>query len=562
VAAGLDGFVGSSDWRWDAYAQYGKTDREQVVHDNRHMNAYALAIDSIMGPNGTPICRISSEAQAVAAGVTYDPRIADGCVPLNPFGNQPISDAARAYAFGNLTEHLNYEQSVVAANLSGDLVDPFGAGPIKAATGAEYRIEKGENLAVVPAGTPDYVRRDYGTQYGESFAGKVDVTEAYVETIVPLLQNAPVAQIVELDSAVRYSEYRNTGGFGTTGESRTHGMVTWKGGLKWKPVDWLMVRGTKSRDSRAANFRELYYGQIIGAGGLFGYCSMTDTCAFSLEGNVNLKPEKADTTTGGFVFSPTQSMQLSADYFRIKISDAIQQANTGRVLTGCLVSGLQEFCDLITTAAPGDYSNIETVRALSFNGSGYVYRGIDFSGNFRWDLDGASSVNFRLLATRMIDQRFQSVPGGPFVNVVGQTGTGNSFLSDNQPAADWHATLSATYARGPFSLTGQVRYVSDGVMDYLGATPGEPVPVGGRTLDVNKVPGYEVFTLSSGYRFEHVGPMDALQVYGVVNNLFDKDPPIAPGGSAFGASNAYGGTNATFFDTLGRTFKIELRAWF
>ncbi len=73
----------------------------------------------------------------------------------------------------------------------------------------------------------------------------------------------------------------------------------------------------------------------------------------------------------------------------------------------------------------------------------------------------------------MIDQKFQSVPGGPFINVVGQTGTGNSFLSDNQPTAEWQGTLSATYNQGPVSVTGQMRYVSDGIMDYLGALPGE-----------------------------------------------------------------------------------------
>ncbi len=48
--------------RDDGYTQYGNTKREQIVADNRHLNAYNLAIDSIIGPNGTPICRISSAA--------------------------------------------------------------------------------------------------------------------------------------------------------------------------------------------------------------------------------------------------------------------------------------------------------------------------------------------------------------------------------------------------------------------------------------------------------------------------------------------------------------------
>ena len=568
AALGLDGKFGSSSWAWDGYFQYGNTDREQLVVDNRHLNAYNLAIDSVI-VNGVARCRISNEAEARAAGVTFDPRIANGCVPLNPFGNGQISDAAKAYAFGNLDEQLDYKQSVLAVNANGELFDGFGAGAITAAVGAEYRIEKGENIAAVPAGTGDWVRTDYLIQYGESFAGKVDVTEGYVETFIPFLKDAPGAKRLDLDIAARVSEYKNKGGFGTTGEERTHDMTTWKVAGNWEPLDWLRFRATQSRDSRAANFRELYYGQIIGAGGLFGFCgaNMSDPCTFSLEGNVDLKPEKSDTTTFGVVFTPKESLpgfQFAADYFRIKIDDAIQQASSQRTLDGCRVSGIQSFCDLITPDVPGNFTSVNTVRALSFNGSGYEYKGIDFTTSYLWELNDGSSLNFRLLATKMIDQNFQSLPGGPFINVVGQTGTGNTFLSDNQPTAEWQGTFSTTYLRGPFSATANVRYVSDGVMDYLGVvSPQQPAQgTTQRSLSTNRVPSYQVFGLTGAYVFDDVGPMKTVRLWATVDNLFDKDPPIAVGGGAFGASNANGGTNAVFFDTLGRQFKIGINTTF
>jgi hypothetical protein len=109
-----------------------------------------------------------------------------------------------------------------------------------------------------------------------------------------------------------------------------------------------------------------------------------------------LKPEKADTPTFGIVFTPDEALpgfQFSADYFKIEISDAIQQASTQRVLQGCRISGIQEFCDLITPDVPGDFSRVETIRALSFNGSGYGYKGIDFSATTSGGRD-ASSLNF------------------------------------------------------------------------------------------------------------------------------------------------------------------------
>jgi outer membrane receptor protein involved in Fe transport len=279
-AIGLDGKFGASTWTWDGYLQYGKTQREQIVFDNRHLNAYNLAIDSVV-VNGVARCRISNAAEAVAAGVTYDPRLANGCVPLNPFGTGAISAAAKAYAFGNLDEQLDYKQSVLALNTSGHLFEGWGAGAITAAVGAEYRVEKGENIAAVPAGTADYVRTDYLIQYGSSFAGKVNVAEGYAETYVPLFKDAPGAKLVDLDLAARISEYKNEGGLGTTGEERTHDMTTWKISANWVPIDWLRFRATQSRDSRAANFRELYYGQIINAGGIFGFCSPGSTAVTS-----------------------------------------------------------------------------------------------------------------------------------------------------------------------------------------------------------------------------------------------------------------------------------------
>jgi outer membrane receptor protein involved in Fe transport len=343
AVVGFDGKFGQSSWGWDGYYQYGLTNREQLVVDNRHLNAYGFAIDSVIS-NGAPACRVSTPGGT--AGLTpLQLIIAQGCVPLSPFGNQPISAAAKAYAFGNLDEKLRYEQQLVALNASGDLFKGFAAGPVQAAIGVEYRKEKGENIAGVPAGTPDAVRTDYLIQYGESFSGNVDVTEGYVETNVPILKGVKGAQRLEFDAALRESHYKNQGLAGTTGETHTHNLTTWKLSAIWDPVDWLRVRGSRSRDARAANFRELYYGQKIGAGGLFGFCEPTgttprDPCNWSLEGNSNLNPEKADTTTVGVVFTPKAwitGFQFAADYFRIEISDAIQQASVQGVLNGCRI---------------------------------------------------------------------------------------------------------------------------------------------------------------------------------------------------------------------------------
>jgi len=71
---------------------------------------------------------------------------------------------------------------------------------------------------------------------------------------------------------------------------------------------------------------------------------------------------------------------------------------------------------------PGDYSSIKDLRALAYNGSGYTYSGIDFTGSYKLDLNDASSLNFRLISTRMLKQTSPNgFTPGDTIDVLGQT---------------------------------------------------------------------------------------------------------------------------------------------
>jgi iron complex outermembrane receptor protein len=603
-SVGLDGRFGGSSWTWDGYVQHGKSERTQLVDDNRHLNAYDFAADPVFDDRDAALpiaqrrieCAVTQGLRNGAPLAGRDPLpatgsnlflIAQGCLPLNVFGTAPLDPNVKEYAFGFLHEATTVKQSVAAFNASGDLFEGFGAGTVQGAVGVEYRTEKGSNIGSQD-GAPDYVRNDYLIQYGESFAGKVNVTEAYVETNLPLLRDLPLAKRAELNVAARWSQYENEGTLGPgDGIKRTHDMITWKAAGFWDPIDSLRVRGSRSRDSRAANFRELYYGQIIHAGGWFGFCtpaglplgSPADACTWSLEGNVDLKPEKADTTTIGFVLTPKElipGFEFAADYFQIKITDAIQQANVTRVREGCQLSGLAEYCAFITpdpqaAATPNgagnyNYANvggvgygIERIRALAFNGSSYNYKGLDFSSAYRTTLGELGSLNFRLLATRMISQKFSPVPGQAPVNIVGQTGTANSFLNDNNPSAKWNANLSTTFQRGAFSTTLTTRHIGKGKKNYLGVDPtdGEryiTAPSNWVRLDDNSIGSYTVFGLNANYRLENKAGTDTMDLWANVSNLLDRDPPLIGGGS--------GGTQPIFYDTLGRYYRVGVRMSF
>jgi len=589
-SVGLDGKFGASTWSWDAYYQVGRTDRGQLVHDNLHNNATSLALEVITDPaTGQPACNAKVNPTAPQYALLA-PQLVQACVPVNIFGTTALTQAQHDYIFGDLNEVLDYTQQVLAVNATGELFEGFGAGAISAAVGYEHRDELGHNLengAGIGPDIPDYIRTDYLIQYGEAFSGKVKVDEAYAEISLPLLKDAPGAKKLDLDIAARESRYRNQGLEGTQSfdgtprPSASHNLTTWKVSAVWDPIETLRFRGSQSRDARSPNFRELYYGQKIGAGGLFGYCdplgagTRNDPCNWSLEGNTALRPETADTTTLGFVVSPggaASGLQFAVDYFKINIKQAIEQAQIQGVWTRCQLQNSPTDCALIVFG-PGTYQqtlngqtftfrDILNVRAQSFNGAHYNFKGVDFTGSWSKDLDNGSNLNIRLLAEHMIDQIFQSSPTAAPINIVGQTGTANSFLSDNQPTAKWTGSLTGTYTKGAWSATGQMRAFSGGIMDYNapdGTTFTTP-PV--TRYDVTKVPSYAIFSLSSQYTFSDLGGVDTLQVYGVVDNLLDKQPPFASGAGAFGLSNGNGGTNPTFYDALGRMFRVGVRMTF
>jgi len=619
---GLDGKMWDSSWTWDANFEYGLTHHDQLVQDNLSLYRIDMALDSVMTPSG-PECRVTADgfAAAVAASggpfspyADANPLLAQGCVPIDPFGNQPLSQSALDYSFGNLEENLRYEQTDANLNASGNYFSGIGAGPWKLAVGYEWRQERGDNID--QPGQPAYLADDYETQYGSSFGGLMSVNEGYLETDIPLLKDEPFAHLLEFDLAARESQYQNSALYGIDvcstpgvdgcplfnappGTTFSHTFPTWKASGIYEPVDWFRFRASQSRDERAPNFRELYYNQVIGAGGLFGQCgpfgTTVDPCTWNLLGNPDLKPESSDTTTLGIVLTPKEVLpgfQFSADWFHIRINNAIEQANPTLLEEQCKESAAAcsavTFNDNPVTAAgatcggglegqaafaAGCY-NLAEIAPTSYNGAFYEVKGIDFSLNYLADLGAFGTLNTRLLTTWMGEQDFQSYPGGPILSILGQTGTGNGFLNDYTPDARWRGSLLVTWAQGPVSITPNMTFVSHGIMDYLGVTPAQGAfyqavlngtlpaalqPYGFHPMPYNYVPSYFLFGLNGTYTFSDTGPAKGLQLFVQVNNLFNKTPPFTGGESEFGPANSYGGTNPIFFDVLGLAYRVGFR---
>lgn len=552
--AGLSGKLGFGNWGWDAYYQYGRNTRHQSISRSRVNSFFDFAADAVIDPaTNRPVCRAVLQGNAAASG----------CVPINLFGSNTLTPEGIDYAWRQAIEDFTYDQHVAAASVQGDLFGGIGAGPLAAAAGVEFRADKGD---VTHGNVPYYDQ--FALSLGLDYGGKIQVLEGFGELNAPLLRDLPFADLLELNGAARYTRTKSTDGI--SGASKTVGTTSWKAGVVYEPLGWLRLRGTRSRDIRAAGFRELFQRQIptdpLTAQGRVNNPfngNASDTTPILGGGNFALTPEKADTTTLGAVLSPASRLRLSVDWYEIKIADAVTTPSGQQLVDNCQSSNV--FCDRITfNPAVAGRRDVAFVDARQINLGSFTSRGVDIEFDYTVELAdifarSEGALNLRVLGTYLYDMLIRAAPGTPTINFAGQTGP-SAPLGDFNPSPHWTLNGTATYTEGPFTGTLQARYIGSGALSKTLIGPDDPrySPTLINSISHNRVPSRTYFTLGLNYRVRPSSGKEQMELFGVVENLFDKDPPVAPGTTGSVVQSSYP-TNPAFFDTLGRRFRVGAR---
>jgi iron complex outermembrane receptor protein len=524
--------VGGSDWTWNAYYQKGISYQRNGGTGDTLLANYANAVDVVTGPNGQPICRSTLTSPN------------NGCAPYNVFGIGVNSAAAINYIDGNGAQvgaDQRFTQDVTSASVSGE---PFSdwAGPVSVAAGVEHRAEH-------VSGTNDPNSQQYGWFVGnfQVFTGGYHVTEGYLETVVPVAKDMFLAKDLELNAAVRATDY-STSGY----------VTTWKTGATWDVIDGLKFRGTLSRDIRAPNLKELF---STGGGGLTGILnpfqgSATNNALQKALGNPNLKPEESNNTAVGVVLQPAflPGFSTSIDYWNMRIRNAIGNISNQQIVNNCY-AGQTAYCDAITFAAD---KTITFIKNTPFNFVSQNAEGIDFEASYRVPLDRIVSglngnLEFRALATDYINLTLNN--GALVTQLAGQ----NSNDAYNG-VPKWRYTGSVTYSNDPISLTLAARGLSAGT--YLNSnvvcSSGCPASTANNvTVNNNSIPGALYFDTSLTYTIMHKDKSGGdLEAY--LNIIFNKDPAIIANGPG-GGEDYFNAANATYYDVLGRVFKLGVR---
>ena len=161
-------------------------------------------------------------------------RAVDPCCRSASRASARCRSLLQSFLFPETHDTGQTNSTIYSANLAGSLFS-LPAGDVGIAVGIEHRREEG---TFVP--DPLAVNGDYTGLPATPTNGRYDLDEAYVEIEVPLLKEVPFAHELSINVASRYSDFSN---FGDTTNN--------KFGLKWRPIEDLLIRGTYADGFRA-----------------------------------------------------------------------------------------------------------------------------------------------------------------------------------------------------------------------------------------------------------------------------------------------------------------------
>lgn len=544
---GVDGAFHAlgSDWKYDAYYQFGMTKTTEKLTNAWNLGRLALATDAVAAPAGnalgvaagTPVCRSSLTAPT------------NGCVPINRLGTGVASAAAINYVmYGGQqpTRLQRLTEKVAAASIRTNSLFRLPAGPVGFAFGAEYREEAVSGF-VDPLFQPVVANGvTSGTWiYGNYLAttGKYNVKEAFAELLVPLFKGA------DFNGAVRVTDYSTSGT-----------VVTWKAGATYQMIRDIKVRGTVSRDIRAPNLQELFasgtgrtntVNRPTATGGV-----ATDQFNESTVGNSALKPEIAMTYGAGVVLTPRflPGFAFSADYYNINLKGAISSLVAQTLVDQCYTGGQQLACSFIsTTGGRGVVTPGLAITSIEIKPTNFVSiktQGIDFEGSYRHEL-GAGSVSLRALASYAIGLKTNNGVAA----ITDDAGQNTGGLTK------WTYRFTAGYDfRSGFGAELVARGVSPGVYNnnYIVCSTNCPASTSDyHTVNTNRIPGAFYFDLNANYTIKSHGSQ--FELFLSVKNLFDKDPVLVAIGPTGNNTPAYPQTNRSLYDVLGRVYRVGVR---
>jgi iron complex outermembrane receptor protein len=452
IVAGLNGSWGN--WSWETAAGYTRSESEQRDANN---------------------IRISGLLAAIADG-SYN-------FVNNAANTQAVYDRIRV----NYSRFGDSKLSFADAKVSGELMQ-LANGPLGMAAGVEYRREELNDYS-----DPVLVTGDVLGRGSTQAKGSRNISSAYAEFSVPALKTLELQLAARTD---RYSDY---------GSSSTP-----KVGVRWTPSPTFLARATYAKGFRAPSIPE------SGESSAFFFQTLQDTtrCAInaaycgpvsvpgSFSANPDLKPEKSDSYTAGFVWEPVRSASLGIDYYYVKQKDLVSSRDfqfilDNEALYAQYVSRGAPTGDDVARGAPGSL----VLVAVPYENLAYVKTsGFDIDARVRFG--GGDTGRFTLAFTGSYVMTYKQPPSPE---------EPPDELAGTYPLPRFRGVGSLGWDQGPWSSNIAVNYVHKFKQSTAASATADPFIKAWTTTD-----------LQVSY-----GGLRNLKLTLGAKNLFDKEPPIA-----------------------------------
>ncbi len=572
---GLEGFIDAgTGWDWSVNYSLGRNDLDIINHGELNMTRVTNAL---------------SNECVTATG------IAAGCVPLNLFGGRGTITPDMVDYITFEGHRLGQSKLLTYSGVISSEVAELPAGPLGFAAGYEHRRASGFNK-------PDYIVQTGQTSGNQQnpTSGSTTVDEFFAEFNVPIVADAPGAELLELSLASRYSDYDSFG-------SNTTGKL----GVRWKPFEDLLVRATYSEGFRAPNINELFGGggdsfpqlsdpcsglsaldtnqngildeselvddQLIGCAGIpSSYEQLNSQIRITTGSNSGLTPESSKSFTLGLVYEPgfADGLVMTLDYYDIDITNVITTFGAGTILGACSSTG-EILCDLVDRDPSG---NITDLRTTLQNQNGRQVQGYDLNVSYQFDTDyglfravwdTAYTDDFVISNKSVITGDVTDIdilslhPAGSRIGTSLELPRIKSNMTFDWSYGDWSANYQLRYIAGHDESCGlentDLRPTNDpnapgGVVspDFLLCNlVGSGDVADTDTWNENHIGGTTIHDASVSY---HLSDYDTSFTLGI-ENLWDKTPPIST--TAF--ANSY---ESGYYDGAGRYFWLSVNKRF
>ncbi len=472
------------------------------------------------------------------------------------------------------------------------------AGGVGLATGVEFRRETfiddrdprlDGTITFTNAVNGDFFGSDVlGSSPSPDTSGNREVYSAFAELLVPLVSedmDIPLINSLEVQLAGRFEDF-----------SDSSSALVPRAAVAWRPIGDILLRGAYSQGFRAPNLIQINDAGTTRSNSVIRAvecvaeilagdeddvpdCGTNGTIDFRT-GAADLEPEDTESINLGAVISPSfiPGLTLTADYWRVKQEGIIGIfGNQNALLLDLVLRSQGSFNPNVVRDDP-DAGQIALYQGTGLVPAGDIqqilnpYRnldqrtseGLDFGlfyefgtgfGDFNIQVNAARLLSFEQEAgpdaeplftdlTPLLQSLTRTDPGGTELSVgdiaaLQPFGFGELLEIDGRPK--WRLSGSVTWDNGPWRANLFGRYV--GRVFDPGAQQDD-------TAELFPVDDWFVMNASISYTVDNDTALSGTRIRFGINNIFDKDPPLA--------DESYG-YYGSLHSGRGRQFSFDIR---